>query len=168
MSEGRANAFARKQSYDKELRKKAMKERAKTIINRYTAGAGVVAATPIPFSDIALLLPTQCGMIVHISNIYGLDMSKETAMKLAGAFAAVIGVGFATRSIISNLLKFIPGIGTIAGGALNATMAVSVTKLMGEAYIAYLDDSFDNLAEAVANIHKDIIETYFAKVKHLA
>ena len=165
MSEGRANAFARKQSYDKELRKKAMKEKAKTIINRYTAGAGAVAASPIPFSDIALLLPTQCAMIVHISSVYELDMSKETAMTLAGAFAGVIGVGFAARTIVGNLAKFIPGIGSIAGGAINATMAVSVTKLMGEAYIAYLDDNFDNIAEAVANLGKDAIKIYFDKVK---
>lgn len=165
MNEGRANAFARKQSYDKELRKKAMKEKAKTIINRYTAGAGAVAASPIPFSDIALLLPTQCAMIVHISSIYELDMSKETAMTLAGAFAGVVGVGFAARTIVGNLAKFIPGIGSAIGGGLNAVMAVSVTKLMGEAYIAYLDDNFDNIAEAVANLGEDAIKIYFDKVK---
>ena len=165
LPEAQKNAFARKQVYDKELRRRANKERAKTIINRYTALAGGVAASPIPFSDIALLLPTQCAMIVHISSIYDLEMSKDTAMTLAKAFAAVVGAGFATRVVVANLLKFIPIIGTMGGGAINVAAATAITKLMGEAYIAYLDDNFDNLAEALQNVGKDIIEKYFNKVK---
>ena len=165
LPEAQKNAFARKQVYDKEMRRRANKERAKTIINRYTALAGGVAASPIPFSDIALLLPAQCAMIVHISSIYDLEISKDTAMTLAKAFAAVVGAGFATRVVVANIAKFIPGIGTLFGGAINVAAATTITKLMGEAYIAYLDDNFDNLAEALQNVGKDIIEKYFNKVK---
>lgn len=165
LPDARKNAFARKQIYDKELQKREKREHAKKIINRYTLAAGVVATSPIPFSDIAILLPTQCGMIVHISSIYDLELNEDTATTIAKAFAAVIGAGFAARVVVANLLKLIPGLGSLAGGALNATMATSVTKLMGEAYIAYLDDNFDNLTEAIKDIGSDIVKRYFDKVK---
>lgn len=163
--QAKRNAFGRKQIYDKAMQKQERKKRADSIINRYTAAASTVAASPIPFSDIAILLPTQAAMIVHISSIYDLEISLESAKKLSLAFGAVVGVGFAARAVAANLVKFIPVVGSVAGGVINAGVAGTITKLMGEAYIAYLDDNAENLSEAVQKLSKDIIELYIDKVK---
>lgn len=163
--QAKRNAFGRKQIYDKAMQRQERKKRADSIINRYTAAASTVAASPIPFSDIAILLPTQAAMIVHISSIYDLELSLESAKKLSLAFGAVVGVGFAARAVAANLVKFIPVVGSVAGGAINAGVAGTITKLMGEAYIAYLDDNAENLSEAVQKLSKDIIELYIDKVK---
>lgn len=168
LPEAQNNAFRRKQEYDKQMQREAMKKQSKFVINSYMTIAGGIAVNPIPFSDIALLLPTQMAMIIHISKIYKLELSKETAKKLATTFGAVIGVGFAVRALVGNLIKIIPSIGSVTGGVFNAVVATSITKLMGEAYIAYLDDNIDNLTEALKNISKDMIEVYLDKVKHLA
>ncbi len=163
--QAKRNAFGRKQIYDKAMQRQERKKRADSIINRYTAAASTVAASPIPFSDIAILLPTQAAMIVHISSIYDLELSLESAKKLSLAFGAVVGVGFAARAVVANLTKFIPVVGSVAGGVINAGVAGTITKLMGEAYIAYLDDNAENLSEAVQKLSKDIIELYINKVK---
>lgn len=163
--QAKRNAFGRKQIYDKAMQRQERKKRADSIINRYTAAASTVAASPIPFSDIAILLPTQAAMIVHISSIYDLELSLESAKKLSLAFGAVVGVGFAARAVAANLVKFIPVVGSVAGGVINAGVAGTITKLMGEAYIAYLDDNAENLSEAVQKLSKDIIELYINKVK---
>lgn len=163
--QAKRNAFGRKQIYDKAMQRQERKKRADSIINRYTAAASTVAASPIPFSDIAILLPTQAAMIVHISSIYDLGLSLESAKKLSLAFGAVVGVGFAARAVAANLVKFIPVVGSVAGGVINAGVAGTITKLMGEAYIAYLDDNAENLSEAVQKLSKDIIELYIDKVK---
>lgn len=163
--QAKRNAFGRKQIYDKAMQRQERKKRADSIINRYTAAASTVAASPIPFSDIAILLPTQAAMIVHISSIYDLELSLESAKKLSLAFGAVVGVGFAARAVVANLTKFIPVVGSVAGGVINAGVAGTITKLMGEAYIAYLDDNAENLSEAVQKLSKDIIELYIDKVK---
>ncbi len=165
LPEAQKNAFARKQIHDEKLRLRANVERARSLITRYTVAAGGVAASPIPMSDIALLLPTQCAMIVHISRVFGLSLNAESAKKLALAFGAVVGAGFAARWVAANLAKFIPGIGTLAGGAINVGVASTVTKLMGEAYIAFLSDNLENLDRAVAEVGKDAIAFYFDKVK---
>ena len=163
--QAKRNAFGRKQIYDKAMQRQERKKRADSIINRYTAAASTVAASPIPFSDIAILLPTQAAMIVHISSIYDLELSLESAKKLSLAFGVVVGVGFAARAVAANLVKFIPVVGSVAGGVINAGVAGTITKLMGEAYIAYLDDNAENLSEAVQKLSKDIIELYIDKVK---
>ncbi|MBP7567966.1 MAG: GTPase, partial [Burkholderiaceae bacterium] len=53
-----------------------------------------------------------------------------------GASAATL-VG---RSVVSGLLKFIPGAGSAIGGTIAATTAGAITKLLGNAYIAVLYD----------------------------
>ncbi|MDY2763772.1 YcjF family protein [Campylobacter sp.] len=164
LSEGQKEAFARHQKHNDELRKKAeTREHARALINRYSALAGGVAATPIPFSDFALLLPTQIAMITHVSNAYGLDMSADTAKKLAIAFAGVAGAGFGIKLAVGSLLKIIPGLGSLAGGAMNATIAATTTKLMGHAYLSYLDDNFDELENAISSINTDIFKEYWDK-----
>ncbi|RDU67456.1 GTP-binding protein [Helicobacter didelphidarum] len=164
LPEARKLAFARKQTYDNALRKEAAKKQAQTIINRYSVAAGAVAATPIPFADFAILLPTQCAMIIHISNIYGLDISLESAKKVIPAFVAVAGVGFAAKVAVGSVLKFVPFIGTLTGGAINATVAGTTTKAMGELYIAYLDDNFDNLQEAFNNITAEALKSIQSRI----
>lgn len=158
------SAFAREQKYNKELRR----NNALEIINYYSAAAGAVTATPIPFSDIALILPTQLAMITHISKEYGLNFNADDIKKVVVAFTGVAAGGIAARAIVGNLVKFIPGIGSIAGGVINGTMAVGATKLMGNAYLAYLEDNFDLILSGgfdLSGLTPDIIKALADRVK---
>ncbi|WP_104741493.1 DUF697 domain-containing protein [Helicobacter ailurogastricus] len=38
--------------------------------------------SPVPFSDCPLIATTHVAMIIHLSKIYGLEISKEIAVKL--------------------------------------------------------------------------------------
>ena len=100
------------------------------------AGAG---AAPIPFSDCALLIPTQLGMIASITVIFGFDVNKSIITAL---LSSTIGAGGATllgKTVVSNLLKFIPGAGTVAGGAISAGTAGVITAALGQAYIGVME-----------------------------
>ncbi len=46
----------------------------------------------------------------------------------------------AGRSLVSAALKLVPGTGSIAGGAIAATTATTLTKALGAAYISILTD----------------------------
>ena len=158
-------AFAREQKYNKEIKYQASLD----IINKYSATVGAIAATPIPFSDIALLLPTQIAMISHITYNYDFEVNAESITKLATSFAAVAAGGFAVRYAAGNLLKLIPVLGSVAGGTFNATVAASTTKLMGNAYLAYLNDNFSLIYEGdfdlLKNLTENVIQTYIEKIK---
>lgn len=98
-----------------------------------------VATAPIPFSDCALMIPTQLGMIASITVIFGFDVNKSIITAL---LSSTIGAGGATvlgKTVVTNILKFIPGIGTVAGGAISAGTAGVITAALGEAYIGVME-----------------------------
>ena len=108
------------------------------VVTAALAAAGEGAA-PIPFSDCALLVPTQLTMIASITVIFGFDVNKSIITAL---LSSTIGAGGATvlgKTIVSNLLKFIPGAGTVAGGAISAGTAGVITAALGEAYIGIME-----------------------------
>lgn len=92
-----------------------------------------VGATPIPFADAALLIPNQITMIARITAAYGLPPSRSRAMSMAGSIVLTGGATMAGRYAVTSLLKFIPG-GAVAGSAISATVAASMTKAVGMAW----------------------------------
>jgi len=114
------------------------KKRAQAAIATATLAATGEGAAPIPFSDCALLIPTQLGMIASITVIFGFDVNKSI---LTAFLSSTLGAGGATllgKTVVSNLVKLIPGIGTVAGGAISAATAGVLTAALGEAYIGIM------------------------------
>ena len=94
---------------------------------------------PVPFADAAMLIPTQVTMIASITAIFGLNISKSI---LTSFVSSALGAGGATilgRSITSNVLKLVPGVGTVAGGTISGATAGLVTTALGEAYIKLME-----------------------------
>lgn len=94
---------------------------------------------PIPFSDAAVLVPTQVAMIASITTIFGMEVNKSL---LTGFVSSTIGTAGTTvlgRTIVSNLFKLIPGVGTGVGGLISATTASLLTTALGEAYIKLME-----------------------------
>jgi len=101
--------------------------KTKQIIHSASVAAGSVALTPIPFTDAALLVPIQVGMITSLFKAYD---QKIVTGAIRGAVWAVAATSFG-RGIVGNAFKFIPGLGTATGAAISATTAVGVTELIG-------------------------------------
>ncbi|MFM8239465.1 MAG: DUF697 domain-containing protein [Actinomycetota bacterium] len=109
------------------------RQAARKIINQSVALAAGVGATPIPFSDAALLVPTQVTMIARVTAAYGLPSDRSRALAAAGAVVLTGGATMAGRYIATSLLKAIPG-GQVATSAISATVAASLTRAVGEAW----------------------------------
>lgn len=109
------------------------RQASKKIINQSVAIAAGVGATPIPFSDAALLVPTQVTMIARITAAYGLPPDRSRALAAAGAVVLTGGATMAGRYLATNLLKFVPG-GQVATSAISATVAASLTRTVGSAW----------------------------------
>ena len=78
-------------------------------------------------------------MIASITVIFGFEVNKSIITAL---LSSTIGAGGATllgKTVVTNLLKFIPGAGTIAGGAISAGTAGVITAALGEAYIGIME-----------------------------
>ena len=99
-------------------------------IKNYMAGAAAIGFTPIPVSDAILLTGLQVKMASDIFTIYGINNSMSLMLRniIAGRVVSTLG-----KSVAGNLLKFIPGIGSVAGGLINAGVASAITFSMGNA-----------------------------------
>ena len=118
------------------------KRHAKIAVRTAVAAATTAGATPIPFSDAAVLIPTQITMIASITAIFGLNVNQGIITTI---ISSTIGAGGATvlgKTVASNLLKIIPGVGTVVGGAISAVTAATITGALGYAYIAVMEMAF--------------------------
>lgn len=114
------------------------KRRAQAAVATATVAAAGEGAIPIPFSDCALLIPTQLTMIASITVIFGFDVNKSI---LTAFLSSTLGTGGATllgKTVVANIVKLIPGIGSVAGGAISAGTAGLLTAALGEAYIGIM------------------------------
>lgn len=136
--EGLRKAFVAAQKVDIGLKK----TQSHNVVAAAALAAGGIGATPIPFADAIAIVPIQVGMLAGISSTFGLSLDESLLTTLVGSLIAGAGGTLAGRTIVSNLLKFIPGIGSIAGGAIAAGTAAALTTAFGEAYIATLEMLF--------------------------
>jgi|SRR5471030_1121799 len=114
--------------------------------------AAAAGASPIPFSDAALLVPIQIGMMAGITAVFGLELSKATLTTLVSSALGVTGATIVGRTIAVNLLKMIPGAGTLVGGAISAGTASALTVALGEAYIAVLAKFFTENPDSAPSV----------------
>jgi uncharacterized protein (DUF697 family)/predicted GTPase len=138
--EGHRNAFAAAQKVSIDLKKsQAHKAVASAVLL-----AGAAAASPIPLSDAALLVPIQVGMLAGITLIFGVPIEAGFLSALVASAVGSAGTTVAGRIIVAGLLKLIPGAGTLTGPLISAGAAVTLTTTLGEAYIAVLAMLFES------------------------
>lgn len=118
-----------------ELEYKKMLEKADNVVLGFSTSTAATGAIPIPFADAPLLIGQQVAMMVAINGIFGIDISHDALKSLAATAIGVSGVTVVGKTIASNLLKLIPGAGTVAGGAVSASTAGLLTLALGKAYI---------------------------------
>lgn len=104
---------------------------------KYVAAAFGIGFTPIPFADASLLVPMQVTVIAHITAIFGISLDKSSLVSLVAAIGGTGGATVLGRSIVSNIMKFVPG-ANMAGGAISGATAALVTSALAGSYIKVL------------------------------
>jgi len=119
----------------------AKKARAEKITNLHVAGAFAVGFTPIPFSDSPILIANQALLVNKILSIYGREELKELLSVLLGQFGISLAISrVAVRSaayLAAQLLKLLPGLGSLAGGLINGAVAGAITYSYGAAISSF-------------------------------
>lgn len=112
-----------------------MIEKADNAVMAAVAATTVTGAIPIPFADAPLLIAEQVSMMVAINAIFKINVEKDALKSLVMAALGVGGATIVGKTIATNLIKLIPGAGTIMGGAASAGTAGVITLALGKAYI---------------------------------
>ncbi|MFR8784990.1 YcjF family protein [Slackia sp.] len=93
------------------------------------AGVGLVVV--IPGADMPIMTLNQAKMILQIAAAYGQPLTAERVKELA----AVVGGGFACRTVARQLVGVVPAL----GWAIKAAIGYSGTVAMGYAAIEYFE-----------------------------
>lgn len=94
--------------------------------------AGTIAAVPLPFATMPVLTALQVSMVGLIGKIYGQTINPSQA---GGIISAIAG-GFLAQAVGRELIKFIPGLGSVVA----ASWAAAYTWALGEAVCVYFGD----------------------------
>jgi len=122
-------AFIKSQKIDLKTKQKT----ARKYIKQQCALAFGVGFAPIPMSDAPLLVANEMSLIARILYLYDLgsvsDIIKTTGLSsMLGGLLTNLG-----KSAVANLIKMIPGIGTVVGGAISGSVGSIITAGVGEA-----------------------------------
>lgn len=114
---------------------KKMLEKAENVVAGFVAATGATGAIPIPFADAPLLVGEQVAMMAAINGVFHMDVKKDVLKSLAIAALGVSGATVIGKTVVSSAFKFIPGIGSVVGGAISGGTAGLITFALGSAYI---------------------------------
>ena len=129
--EGKKEAFVAAQQVSLRLKE----ANCHKIIKVAAASAGAAGASPIPFSDAIILMPIQISMITGITVALGISVEKGGMVSIAASAVGCVAATMAGRAIVTNLIKLVPGAGSLVGGAISASTAVAITVSFGELYL---------------------------------
>ena len=108
----------------------------KDVGRRYISAFAVISATlaavPLPFATMPVLTALQVSMVGLLGQLYGQKLSSSQA---GGVVSAIAG-GFFAQAIGRELVKFIPGFGSV----IAASWAAGYTWALGEGACAYFGD----------------------------
>jgi uncharacterized protein (DUF697 family) len=101
-------------------------------ISAFAVMAATLAAVPLPLATMPVLTALQVSMIVMLGQLYG----QTLTMSQAGGIASTIAGGFLAQAIGRELIKFIPGLGSV----IAASWAAAYTWALGEGACVYFGD----------------------------
>lgn len=109
---------------------------ARALVNSCSALAMTIGLAPVPFADAFVLLPMQAAMVTGIAYLSGRPWNRRAAAEWLASVGVVGGAGFGLRWSAQQLVKLVPGAGSIVG----AGVAGAGTLAIGRSAIAYFVD----------------------------
>ena len=108
------------------------REAGRRYILPFSVMAGALAAVPLPLATMPVLTALQASMVGVLGQIYGQTLSPSQA----GGLVSAIAGGFVAQAIGRELIKFIPGFGSV----IAASWATTYTWALGETACVYFGD----------------------------
>lgn len=114
-------------------------------VDRAMWGAGGIAAlTPFPIVDLLAGVAISTKLVVDLARIYRQEVDIEVAKRLLSEMSktllGILGTSLAlptVAAVASQVLKAVPGVGTIAGGLLQGLVQALITRWIGATFIEY-------------------------------
>ena len=108
------------------------RDTARRYLVAFSTMAATLAAVPLPFATMPVLTALQISLVGLLGKLYGQTLSPSQA----GGIVSAIAGGFFAQAIGRELIKFIPGFGSVVA----ASWAAAYTWSLGEGACVYFGD----------------------------
>ncbi len=108
------------------------RDTARRYLVAFSTIAATLAAVPLPFATMPVLTALQISLVGLLGKLYGQTLSPSQA----GGIVSAIAGGFFAQAIGRELIKFIPGFGSV----IAASWAAAYTWSLGEGACVYFGD----------------------------
>jgi GTP-binding protein EngB required for normal cell division/uncharacterized protein (DUF697 family) len=142
---------------------------AGTKVVNVTALAAVGLSFPaafVPGGHAALLVPLEINMIHQINRALGISLEKQGQMAVAQGTLGIVMATVGGRLIFTETMKFIPVVGQIASTLVGGTIAGTVVKIFGTAYIAAVSEMVRSGTSPTAGSIIDAISSALSTHQH--
>jgi len=106
---------------------------ADRLINKYACSSSLTGFIPVPVLDIVGLMSVQRIMLYRMSVLYGVPFKKHLVKALLATLMGSLASGVAAP-LAGSVLKVIPGVGSLVGGAGMATLGGASTYAIGRVF----------------------------------
>jgi uncharacterized protein (DUF697 family)/GTP-binding protein EngB required for normal cell division len=108
------------------------RDAARRYLVAFSTIAATLAAVPLPFATMPVLTALQVSMVGLLGKLYGQNITPSQA----GGIVSAIAGGFVAQAVGRELIKFIPGFGSV----IAASWAAAYTWALGEGACVYFGD----------------------------
>lgn len=146
ISEGHKNAaeaLKKAQCIRNGMRLDAMISGARKKVHIASAASATAGASPIPGSDAPIIAAIQSKLIYEINSEFALDIEVSKSTAVITSILGMTALAQLGKTIVANVIKIIPGAGTVTGCAISASTAFAITEAIGHAYVLVLEHYFD-------------------------
>ncbi|MBQ7607450.1 MAG: DUF697 domain-containing protein [Desulfovibrionaceae bacterium] len=98
--------------------------KAEKMIVAATTAAGTVGLLPLPIADMPFIVAIQVALIISLCSLYGKAFTADAARSLVLAALSALAGPIAFQ----NIIKFVPGFGSVVGGGVAAACTYAVGK----------------------------------------
>ena len=115
----------------------SMQKKARKVVYGFAASTTATGAVPIPFADMPLLIGQQVAVLTSIASLSEFPMGQDALESLVLGAIGISGAAMMRKTVVSSTLKLVPGIGSLAGGAISAGTAGTLTLALGNGAIVF-------------------------------
>ncbi|MEO0536018.1 MAG: DUF697 domain-containing protein [Cyanobacteria bacterium P01_A01_bin.123] len=133
--------------------------KAESIIRSHVLWAMGGGLIPIPLVDFAAVTAIQLEMLQQLAHLYGVEYSRSMAKGFVSALT-----GTTVARLGASMLKAIPGVGTVLGGASMSITSGASTYAVGQVAINHFSGS-GTLANFVEDQVKRAYDSAFEQGK---
>lgn len=118
---------------------------AETLIRNYALAKGVaVGANPLPVADLLSAAALDIGMVVHLSRLYGMPLTRveagELVAKITAQLVVLMGAIWGVHLVSSALKTVSAGLSTALTAGAQGALAYYATFVVGRAAQAWLQN----------------------------